>query len=355
MIMFYDILLLDGIVCGLRPHDERRQLLQSLVHSIPGRAGIGTRQVIDFSCVDAEEQLRLAFARAITHRWEGFVLKGCESPYFSLSKRMSFIKLKKDYIPGLGDTTDLAIIGGSRDMRDEIEIGHGKLWWTSFYIACVQNKDEVLRFGAKPIFRIMDVINRYAISKENIKYLNRHGYFMQTSFATSAVEFSIYVNDARRTQPTELFRRPFVVEVVGAGFDKPANTGYYTLRFPRVLKIHHDRSPTDAVSFNQLQKMAQSSLEVSKDREPEEQNWCVRLLGSDGSFESLRTGYSSESEVSGVDVPSHEQSNQQEVLGLVSAPKHVDDVCYASSKGKRPQEVVLGGTIATKRAKKHRQ
>jgi len=36
---------------------------------------------------------------------------------------------------------------------------------------------------------------------------------------------------------------------MGAGFDKPANARYFALRFPRMLKIHGDRSLKDTISF----------------------------------------------------------------------------------------------------------
>ncbi|KAH7124368.1 hypothetical protein EDB81DRAFT_861053 [Dactylonectria macrodidyma] len=158
MIMFYDILLLDDTVCGLETHDERRRRLQSLVRRIPGRTDIGSREVIDFSSFDAAECLSETFAQAITQRWEGCVLKGCDDPYFSFNGSRPFIKLKKDYIPGLGDTADFVIIGGRRDAGDEHELGIGSLWWTSFYIGCIENKDEVCRFNAKPRFHIIDTI-----------------------------------------------------------------------------------------------------------------------------------------------------------------------------------------------------
>jgi DNA ligase-4 len=98
----------------------------------------------------ATELLHQAFAQAIARRWEGFVLKGCIDPYFSFKSADSFIKLKKDYIPGLGDTADFAIVGGRRNAKDEQEIDIGKLWWTSFYIRYLENKDEVYRFNANP-------------------------------------------------------------------------------------------------------------------------------------------------------------------------------------------------------------
>jgi DNA ligase 4 len=80
MIIFYDVLLLDDIVCIRESHDRRRHLLESLIHRIPGRADIGSREIIDFSSPGAPQLLSEAFARAITRRWEGVVLKGCDEP-----------------------------------------------------------------------------------------------------------------------------------------------------------------------------------------------------------------------------------------------------------------------------------
>lgn len=51
-------------------------------------------------------------------------------PYYSFSRNCRQLKLKNDYIAGLGDTVDLAIIGGRRDARGEQELGLGKLAWT---------------------------------------------------------------------------------------------------------------------------------------------------------------------------------------------------------------------------------
>ena len=205
------------------------------------------------------------------------MLKGCDDPYFSLEGSKAFIKLKKDYIPGLGDTADLIIIGGRRDARDEQEPKAGKLWWTSFCIGCVENKDEVSRFNLKPRLRIIDMIDRHGMSKGDIVYLNRHGYFRRVPFAKSTPEFDIIVEPGQGLQPSELFSHPFTVDVIGAGFDKPANAGYFTLRFPRVLKVHDDRSFRDTVNFSELQEMAKRCLEIPDDPEGEEESWLRRL------------------------------------------------------------------------------
>jgi hypothetical protein len=69
----------------------------------------------------------------------------------------------------------------------------------------------------------------------------------------------------------------FQWSLMGAGFDKPANTRYFALRFPRGLKIHDDRSFKDTVSFEELQEMARRCREAPEDSEREETHWLGRL------------------------------------------------------------------------------
>ena len=143
MIMFYDILLLDNVSCIKETLEQRRQRLCSLVPCIRGRVGIGSREIIDFSSHQAPILLQEVFTRAVARRWEGLVLKGCDDPFFSLDGTR-FVKLKKDYIAGLGDTADLAIVGGRRDATDEQVLNIGRLRWTSFFIGCLRNKADLL-------------------------------------------------------------------------------------------------------------------------------------------------------------------------------------------------------------------
>jgi DNA ligase 4 len=66
MIIFYDILLLNDIICIREFHDRRRRLLKSLIHCISDRADIRNREIIDFSSFDVPELFNKAFIRAIT-------------------------------------------------------------------------------------------------------------------------------------------------------------------------------------------------------------------------------------------------------------------------------------------------
>ena len=252
MIMFYDLLLLDDIVCYQETHDKRRQRLWSIVRCIPGRAEIGSREKIHFGSEHSLHLLRRMFAQAISQKWEGLVLKGCEDSYASLDGSVYQVKLKKDYIAGMGDSADFAVVGGRRDARAEFRLGMGKLSWTHFYLGCLENKTDVCRYDAKPKFRIVATVDRHGISKNDLRCLNQRGFFEQVPFGCLSAELEVELDTAISCRPTDLFKNPFVVDVIGAGFDKPSNTNYFTLRFPRICKVHGDRTYKDSISFEEL-------------------------------------------------------------------------------------------------------
>lgn len=67
IIVFYDLLILNDIVCIYEPHNVRRRRLWATVHRIPGRADIGHRVKIDLRLFDGaarlEEKMTSAIAR----------------------------------------------------------------------------------------------------------------------------------------------------------------------------------------------------------------------------------------------------------------------------------------------------
>ncbi|GLA78365.1 hypothetical protein AtubIFM55763_011095 [Aspergillus tubingensis] len=269
MIVFFDILLIDENVCLRLPHRERRLLLKDTMEPIPGRADISEQWVVDFSHHGGQSRLESIFYKGITERWEGFVLKACEDPYFTIfsddGENPSFgrwIKLKKDYIPGLGDTVDLAIIGARYNARDAMAIKQvKKLSWTEFYIGCLVNKEMVVQSGALPKFRVLDVINHHCMHVRFMQLLNQFGDFCARS-PDSEHGFILEYGESVVNPMEVVFKTPFVVEMLGSGFEKPSGARYYTLRFPRILKVLSDRSFEDAASYRELQLLAETARSV---------------------------------------------------------------------------------------------
>jgi DNA ligase-4 len=283
MIVFFDILLLDDDICLRKPHRERRLLLKDVVKVIDGYADIAEQHIVEFCRPDGRSRLETIFSRAVTERWEGLVLKGCEDPYFSIfpgSENGSagrWIKLKKDYIPGLGDTVDLALVGAKYDSRDAAALNLSTtIFWTHFYIGCLVNKDAVLQSAAQPKFRVMDVIDRNSMSLKNMQILNQFGRFGACSLDSNH-RFRIEFGKDSLCDMNTAFKKPFVVEMLGGGFEKPSAARYFTLRFPRIQKIFLDRSFEEAASYQELQLLAEEARMVPEEDLHQEEEWRRQL------------------------------------------------------------------------------
>ena len=295
MIVFYDVMLIDDDPVLHRTHRERRRLLEKLVKPIKGRVGLLWQKHVSFSTPDGARRLKQALAQAFVMRWEGLVLKPSDEPYFNLERSSNgrypsrWIKLKKDCIKGLGDSADFAVLGAGYDVREAGKYPDLDLSWTHFYIGCLMNKDAVFHSAAKPHILVFDKISE-CIKKEDLLYLNQHGQYPLRAMESGSKDLTdIYDLELASGLPVPkvIFRKPFVFDVAGSGFDKAPNRDIFTLRFPRVLKLHRDRDWKQAVSLDELQAMAvEARTAPTGDLSKEIAEWTEKLdqldRGADG-------------------------------------------------------------------------
>jgi DNA ligase 4 len=127
VLVFFDILLLNGCSLLCTPYTQRRAIFESILCLVPGHAILAHRQVVHNA-----DELRTTFAALVADCEEGAVLKAGDGqyndwiqPWIKVGRSInqlycyldiSFgVKLKKDYIPGHGDTFDLMLIGAGWD------------------------------------------------------------------------------------------------------------------------------------------------------------------------------------------------------------------------------------------------
>ncbi|KAF2673049.1 hypothetical protein BT63DRAFT_421244 [Microthyrium microscopicum] len=287
MVIFFDVLLLDENITMTRPHSERRQTLKALIQKKPGRAITSEWKIHDFSTRQSGQVLAYQFIDSVARRMEGLVLKPTDAPYFPLSTAETgeampnyYIKLKKDYmndVDGERDEADFAVIGASFDPKLANQPGVKGLKWTTFYLGCTLNPDE-LRFGTSPNYQVVGCINcDQCIPKNELQTLNSLGQF-RLADEDNGPPFN-YTNSAFPGM-TSLFADPFVVEVLGSSFVKPSNASFYMLRHPRILRVHLDRTWKNAVTFKELQEQAREALSSPKEGESQEMDRIYQTIKS---------------------------------------------------------------------------
>lgn len=293
MILFFDVLLIDDDILMTRDYSERRTALRKLVKKRPGYAMTSEWRVVDFGRDGAAEAIIYQFAAALAYRTEGLVLKPADLPYFSFDTpkdrdpRHYFIKLKKDYISELSqerDIADFAVVGASYDCQQALRLGLRDLQFTHFHLGCIVNPDGV-RFGHRPVYEVVASVGEdLCIPKTEIQALNDYGRFCCKPFERlgnrlkNPEEFDLLLDQTPASKMSVIFKEPCVVEVLGSGFEKPGNKSYFMLRHPRILKLHLDRSCKDAVTMEELQRMAEQARSSPAEGESQETMRLVEKL-----------------------------------------------------------------------------
>ena len=274
MIVFFDILVLDNNLVLRQNLQERRRILKDVMQIIPGRSMRSEWTLIDFKDEDGTTDLKQAFARTLADRQEGIILKPLHAPYFPLLFEVGhrepgyFIKLKKDYLNDMGgerDLGDFAIVGAKYDVEVASKSDLKNLHWTHYHLGCLTNKSAVERIGARPKFKIVGALSLdKCIPKPELKFLNDNGYLQQASFRPdgSTEQFDIENTYGYDRRMSVVFKKPFVAEILGSGYEKTQNESFEMLRHPRIKKIHHDRSWEDAVTMEELERMTEERWEV---------------------------------------------------------------------------------------------
>jgi DNA ligase-4 len=311
MIVYYDLLMIDDESLLFVKHSERFQRLKDLIAVVPGRSALVKRVIIDCDRPSATSDLRRAFAKCITARGEGLVLKA-DDPYFDWSpSRRPYaccaIKLKKEYIGHFGDIGDFAVVGARYDAAKARAYTIPKVKWTHFYVGCLGNKDEVRRFGKRPQFVVTNVVELNATQLDVFTTSINPEAVPAESNTTISLRIEPGIDNGKR--PSVIFPTPPVVDLRCFSFEKEGNTGLWSPRFPSVTKIHSDRTYHDALSFDELQDMAIKEKELPPPEDSQELlGWIAALEQSEPTATVGETSQSSVSTGAAPMTPSHKSS-----------------------------------------------
>ncbi|KAG6812389.1 hypothetical protein H0H92_003070 [Tricholoma furcatifolium] len=249
-LIFFDILFLNSQSLLMTPYRRRREILESLIHLLPGECLLAERFLVGVTSGAGSkvedsfvESLDRVFSHSIATHQEGLMLKGDETFYHDFST--PWVKLKKDYIPGYGDTIDMAVVGVAWERERGRVLRVPPSTMTTFYIGAVENPEEIRRD--------LEEINFLIRSSETVPYNS------PTGIKRLGYTFTLL---SSLPEPPFLLKIPLLAELYGAGFTKSPGSRHYELRFPRTTKIHRpsDRPWTEGINLKELHKVACMSV-----------------------------------------------------------------------------------------------
>ncbi|PLW58699.1 hypothetical protein PCANC_00264 [Puccinia coronata f. sp. avenae] len=291
---FFDVIYLNGQSLLERSYNERRQTLETCIHVIPQYSMLVERKSFDLSRESAQDELRKYYATVIAQRHEGLVIKTADSIYNDSRSEHKWLKVKKDYITGFGDTADYAIVGASWDRDRGRELRVPTSTCTTWYIGLCDNTLEIKRDPSlRPNFQIVFACHSYGLSRRELEKVNQ----IANDIGGSKPNFTslqswpfTYKLAKNLQQPRVIFKEPLVFELMGSGFTKQSRNHEYELRWPRITKFHQpgERNWSAAIDLETHNKIAK--------RATDPQLLHISDLISGGSQEKAEDGFQAELE-----------------------------------------------------------
>ena len=244
----YDVVYLNGQVLTNKPLSERIPILQSIVSPIEGRVEFAERKK-GKSRAEVVDAVNLAIDR----REEGIILKEMDSVYKpAMRSRSGWVKIKPEYSNELMDQCDLIVMGGYYGSGK-----HGGII-THFLLGL----EAASKSGRREYHSFTRVGSGYSM-----KELNELLKKLQPNFKRGTPPADAdFVYELGKEKPDVTIdpKNSVILQVKAA--EIVSSTVYKvdcTLRFPRVEKIRHDKSFTDAMTVEEmetLRKQAEGKL-----------------------------------------------------------------------------------------------
>ena len=263
----FDLLYLDGAALVNKPFRERRELMHAAFEEVEGEFAFAksgdSREV---------EEIQSLLEESIKASCEGLMVKmldGVESHYEPSRRSQNWLKVKKDYLAGAGDSLDLVVLGAYH--------GRGKRTavYGAFLLACYNPQSEQYEsvcnigtgFSDALLAELYETLSPLVIDRPKPFYSHPSGkndqpdVWFEPRFVWEVKTADLTLSPRYRAAAAELAARDG-----GSGGDG-VHKGI-SLRFPRLIRVRDDKKPEQATSSKQVAEMYWKQDAVAKDRKP---------------------------------------------------------------------------------------
>lgn len=253
-IMPFDCMLKNGESLVKKDLETRRKALKTLVKEVPGKLTFAIGR--DFDELN-EEEIQAFLDESIAGSCEGLMLKTLNdnATYMPSKRSLNWLKLKKDYIDGLGDSLDVVPIGAF--------FGKGKRHgaYGAFLLAIWNTEEEEFQTVCKAGtgFSDEDLKAHYEFFKDRTLQKPESTYNVDSKLKPDVWLEPVQVWEIKCA---DLSISPVHTSAYGVKADAKG----IGLRFPRFLRIRDDKSPEDSTSAEQIVDMfeAQATIQGEK-------------------------------------------------------------------------------------------